>query len=71
MTVALKPLGKYKDSDKFYRADSPNSQHRTNYHRIIQLLDEGKPITHISADVEVSRNTIYRIKKDYLSERET
>jgi len=57
-----KKEGKYKGADKFYRPDSPNDNHRAKYHRIVQLLNQGKPITHIRDDVGVSRNTIYRIK---------
>ncbi|UOQ50515.1 helix-turn-helix domain-containing protein [Gracilibacillus caseinilyticus] len=56
-----KKEGKYKSSEKFYHPDSPNTNHRAKYHRIIQLLNEGKPITHIAQEVEVSRNTVYRI----------
>jgi DNA invertase Pin-like site-specific DNA recombinase len=63
-----KTEGKYKGTDKFYRADSPNAEHRAKYYRIIQLLKDKKPITHIAEDVKVSRNTIYRIKKENPSE---
>lgn len=59
-----KDQGKYKGTDKFYRPDSPNSDHRTKYHRVLQLLEQNKPVTHIASDVGISRNTVYRIKKD-------
>ncbi|MYL43948.1 recombinase family protein [Virgibacillus salexigens] len=59
-----KKEGKYKGTDKFYRPDSPNPNHRAKYYRIVQLLNEGKPISHIADDVGVSRNTIYQIKKE-------
>lgn len=59
-----KKEGKYKGVDNFY---PPNLNHRDKYHRIMQLLNEGKPITHIATEVGVSRNTTYRVKKDFLS----
>lgn len=59
-----KKEGKYKGTEKFYRADSPNPNHRAKYHRIIQLLEEKKPVTHIAEEVGVSRNTVYRIKNN-------
>lgn len=66
-----KKEGKYKGADKFYRPDSPNSEHRAKYYRIVQLLNEGLPVTRISKEVDVSRNTIYRIKKEIPSEEKT
>lgn len=61
-----KKEGKYKGAEKFYRSDSPNPNHRAKYHRIIQLLEEKKPVTHIADEVGVSRNTVYRIKRNTL-----
>lgn len=59
-----KKEGKYKGTKKFYRADSPNPTHRAKYHRVIQLLEKKIPITAISDEVGISRNTVYRIKKE-------
>lgn len=59
-----KKEGKYKGADKFYRPDSPNSDHRNKYHRMVDLLKLKTPISHIAKEVGVSRNTVYRIRDE-------
>ncbi|WP_080871762.1 recombinase family protein [Oceanobacillus timonensis] len=64
-----KQKGKYQGAEKFYRPDSKNPEFRYKYYQIIDLLEKKVPVSQISRDVRVSRNTVYRIKKekDYAS----
>lgn len=62
-----KKEGKYKGAEKIYRADSPNATHRAKYHLVVRRLKEKVPIKHIAEEVGVSRNTVYRIKKEDLN----
>src|SRR5699024_7840504 len=60
-----KRKGKYKKTPKFYREDSSNPEHRAKYHMIKDMLQEKRPIiSRIAEQAGVSRNTVYRIKKD-------
>lgn len=59
-----KKEGKFKGVDKFYRPDSPNPNHRAKYHRIIELLKKRTPVSKVSEEAGVSRNTVYRIIRE-------
>lgn len=63
ITIAKKE-GKFKGTPKFYRPDSHNPEHRRIYYLVVRMLQEKKPILQIANEVGISRNTVYRIKKD-------
>ncbi|MGX4685846.1 recombinase family protein [Vagococcus sp. JNUCC 83] len=57
-----KEKGKYKGRPLAYSADSADKQKRVTYEKIVEMLEKDVPITQISKELDVSRNTIYRIK---------
>lgn len=62
-----KKNGKYKGRSRSYSPNSKNTDKRRIYFLVIQYLKEKKPIKQISEELNVSRQTIYRIKKEYYS----
>ncbi|MDW8516501.1 recombinase family protein [Priestia flexa] len=58
-----KKQGKFRGGVKRYHAGATGKD-KVIYHRIVQLLREGKSVMDIHRDVDVARNTIYSIKKD-------
>lgn len=59
-----KANGVYKGRPKLYSADTKNPQRRLVYQSIVKDLSEGIAISKIAKDYEVTRQTVYRIKKD-------
>lgn len=59
-----KEKGKYKGRPLAYSADSMDKQKRVTYEKIIEMLEKDVPITQISKELDVARNTIYRIRDD-------
>ncbi|WP_406718111.1 recombinase family protein [Vagococcus fluvialis] len=59
-----KEKGKYKGRPLAYSADSTDKQKRVTYERIVEMLKKDVPITQISKELDVARNTIYRIRDD-------
>lgn len=57
-----KEKGKYKGRPLAYSANSTDKQKRVTYEKIVEMLEKDVPITHISKELDVSRNTIYRIR---------
>ena len=57
-----KEKGKYKGRPLAYSADSVDKQKRVTYEKIVEMLEKDVPITQISKELDVARNTIYRIK---------
>ena len=57
-----KEKGKYKGRPLAYSADSTDKQKRVPYEKIVEMLEKDVPITQISKELDVARNTIYRIK---------
>nr|WP_245249886.1 helix-turn-helix domain-containing protein [Vagococcus allomyrinae] len=47
-----------------YSADSTDKQKRVTYKKIVEMLGKDVPITQISKDLGVARNTIYRIRDE-------
>ncbi|MFC6346418.1 helix-turn-helix domain-containing protein [Vagococcus carniphilus] len=45
-----------------YSADSTDKQKRVTYEKIVEMLEKDVPITQISKELDVARNTIYRIR---------
>lgn len=56
-----KEKGKYKGRPLAYSADSIDKQKRVTYEKIVEMLEKDVPITQISKELDVARNTIYRI----------
>ena len=59
-----KEKGKYKGRPLAYSADSTDIQKRVTYEKIVEMLEKDVPITKISKELDVSRNTIYRIREE-------
>lgn len=59
-----KANGVYKGRPKLYSADTKDPQRRLVYKSIIQDLEKGIAISKIAKDHNVTRQTVYRIKKD-------
>jgi len=62
-----KRQGKYKRRSKSYSPDSKNKEKRRVYYLVVQYLKEKKPIKQISEELSISRDTVYRIKKELRS----
>jgi DNA invertase Pin-like site-specific DNA recombinase len=61
--VAKEKKGVYKGRP--YLLYSPNAkdpQKRIIYHRVVEMLEEGKAISKIAKEVNITRQTVYRIK---------
>ena len=59
-----KANGVYKGRPKLYSADTKDPQRRLVYRSIVQDLENGVAISKIAKDYNVTRQTIYRIKKE-------
>jgi DNA invertase Pin-like site-specific DNA recombinase len=47
-----------------YSANAKDPQKRIIYHRVVEMLEEGQAISKIAKEVNITRQTIYRIKHD-------
>ena len=59
-----KANGVYKGRPKLYSADAKDPQRRLVYKSIVEDLKNGVAIAKIAKDYNVTRQTVYRIKKD-------
>lgn len=59
-----KANGVYKGRPKLYSADTKDPQRRLVYKSIVQDLENGVAISKIAKNHDVTRQTVYRIKKD-------
>ena len=59
-----KEKGVYKGRPLLYSPNAKDPQKRIIYHRVIEMLEEGQAISKIAKEVNITRQTIYRIKKD-------
>lgn len=57
-----KQQGKFRGGKKRYHAGATGKD-KVVYDRVVQLLNEGKSVMDIHRNIEISRNTIYSIKK--------
>lgn len=57
-----KQNGKYKGRSRSYSPNSKNTEKRRIYYLVLQYLKDNKPIKQISEELNISRQTIYRIK---------
>ena len=62
-----KEKGVYKGRPLLYSPNAKDPQKRVIYHRVVEML-EGQAISKIAKEVNITRQTVYRIKhdKDYL-----
>jgi DNA invertase Pin-like site-specific DNA recombinase len=63
-----KEKGVYKGRPLLYSPNAKDPQKRIIYHRVVEMLEEGKAISKIAKEVNITRQTVYRIKmvRDYL-----
>ena len=59
-----KEKGVYKGRPLLYSSNAKDPQKRIIYHRVVEMLEEGKSISKIAREVNITRQTIYRIKHD-------
>ncbi|MBO0462431.1 MULTISPECIES: recombinase family protein [unclassified Enterococcus] len=59
-----KANGVYKGRPKLYSADAKDPQRRLVYKSIVEDLNKGVAISKIAKDYNITRQTIYRIKKE-------
>ncbi|MDS3898910.1 recombinase family protein [Staphylococcus hominis] len=59
-----KEKGVYKGRPLLYSANAKDPQKRIIYHRVIEMLKDGQSISRISKEVNITRQTVYRIKHD-------
>jgi DNA invertase Pin-like site-specific DNA recombinase len=48
----------------FYSTNAKDPQKRIIYHRVVEMLKEGTAISKIGKEVNITRQTVYRIKHD-------
>ncbi len=56
--------GVYKGRPLLYSPNAKDPQKRVIYHRVVEMLEEGKAISKIAKEVNITRQTVYRIKHD-------
>lgn len=59
-----KSKGIYKGRPTLYSPNAKDPQKRLVYHRVVSQLNEGIAISQIAKEVGITRQTIYRIKKE-------
>lgn len=59
-----KDKGVYKGRPLLYSPNAKDPQKRIIYYRVVEMLEEGKAISKIAKEVNITRQTIYRIKQD-------
>ncbi len=56
--------GVYKGRPLLYSPNAKDPQKRVIYHRVVEMLEEGQAISKIAKEVNITRQTVYRIKND-------
>jgi DNA invertase Pin-like site-specific DNA recombinase len=59
-----KEKGVYKGRPLLYSTNAKDPQKRIIYHRVVEMLKEGTAISKIGKEVNITRQTVYRIKHD-------
>ena len=59
-----KEKGIYKGRPLLYSPNAKDPQKRIIYHRVVEMLEKGKAISKIAKEVNITRQTVYRIKRD-------
>ena len=62
--IKVAKKGVYKGRPQLYSPNAKDPQKRVIYHRVVEMLEEGKAISKIAKEVNITRQTIYRIKHD-------
>ena len=62
--AVAKAKGVYKGRPVLYSPTAKDPQKRLVYHRVVSRLEEGKAISKIAKEVGITRQTVYRIKKE-------
>jgi DNA invertase Pin-like site-specific DNA recombinase len=62
--VAKRKKSVYKGRPLLYSANEKDPQKRIIYHRVVEMLEEGRAISKIAKEVNITRQTVYRIKND-------
>jgi DNA invertase Pin-like site-specific DNA recombinase len=57
-------LRKAVGSPLLYSQNAKGPQKRVIYHRVVEMLEEDKAINKIAIEVNITRQTVYRIKHD-------
>lgn len=60
-----KDNGVYQGRPKLYSPNAKNPQRRAVYRNIVEELEKGTAISKIDKEYGITRQTVYRIKKDY------
>lgn len=61
--AAAKAKGVYKGRPTVYTEGSPDPQKQIIYHNIVSMLKAGEPVVKIAKKNQVSRETVYKIKR--------
>ncbi|WP_113605466.1 recombinase family protein [Staphylococcus aureus] len=59
-----KDKGRYKGRPLLYSPNEKDPQKRVIYHRVVEMSEEGQAISKIAKEVNITRQTVYRIKND-------
>lgn len=59
-----KEKGVYKGRPLLYSPNAKDPQKRIIYHRVVEMLEDGQAISKIAKEVNITRQTVYRIKND-------
>lgn len=59
-----KEKGVYKGRPLLYSPNAKDPQKRIIYYRVVEMLKEGQSISKIAKEVNITRQTVYRIKHD-------
>ncbi|PTH05069.1 recombinase family protein [Staphylococcus capitis] len=59
-----KEKGVYKGRPLLYSPNAKDPQKRVIYHRVVEMLEEGQAISKIAKEVNITRQTVYRIKNN-------
>ena len=54
----------YKGRPLLYSDNAKDPQKRIIYRRVVEMLEEGQAISKIAKEVNITRQTVYRIKHD-------
>lgn len=68
---AAKKRGAYKGKVRQYSPTSKDPKHRAIYNQIVNDLQNEKPIAQIAIEAGVTRPTVYKIRKELLSQKES
>ena len=64
LIIQILEKGVYKGRPLLYSPSAKDPQKRIIYHRVVEMLKEGRAISNIAKEVNITRQTVYRIKHD-------